>query len=228
MLEKSLPRLLLFLAILELAFVIHEYGHLQEFQKRNVPIREFSLGIGPALYQYDTGSYTISVRAFPIKAYVAPTEEGDRIFRSTASFLDKMTVDLAGIRNNLLVGLIGLWLFQILGYWGKRISAKKCVTEFILSPLKLVMRFVAFVLGCVTFGAINISEKFVLSTGNVHLRPSIRSIIRFNLMLGIFNLLPLPLLDGGRFAEESLQAAGYDFNLADYPWYAVAIFLVVM
>ena len=69
---KTLLRVLLSLLMLESALVIHEYGHLREFYKRGVPVKEFSLGIGPRLYQYQTDSLlTVSFRLIPIIAYVS-------------------------------------------------------------------------------------------------------------------------------------------------------------
>lgn len=108
---KKFLKVVAFILILESAFVIHEYGHLREFQKRGIPVKEFSLGIGPVLYQHHGNEFTISIRAIPIAAYVAPTKVGEELFETTLSAWDKFVIFSAGVRNNLIVALFLVFLF---------------------------------------------------------------------------------------------------------------------
>lgn len=217
-LTKSLLRVLLSLLILESAFTIHEYGHLREFQKRGVPVKEFSLGIGPRLYSYQTdSSLTVSFRLIPIMAYVAPTEEGGNLFKQEGRLWDKIAVDAAGVRNNFLVGLAVVLLLQVLGWRRGNFSAKELARTAMVTPFKIPLRFVAFLVGCVTWGRVNLAEKFLLSTGGIDPPKPLRSFIFWNLTLGLFNLAPIPPLDGGHVLEAILLSVGANIYIPEIP-----------
>ena len=215
---KTLLRVLLSLLILESAFAIHEYGHLREFQKRGVPVKEFSLGIGPIMYQYQTdSSLTISFRLIPIMAYVAPTEEGGNLFKKQGSLWDKVAVDAAGVRNNFLVGLAIVLFLQVLSWRRGNLSIKELAGTAIVTPFKIPLRFVAFLVGCVTWGRVNLAERFLLSTGGIDPPKPLKSLILWNLTLGLFNLAPIPPLDGGHALEAILLSAGANIYIPEIP-----------
>ena len=215
---KTLLRVLLSLLILESAFAIHEYGHLREFQKRGVPVKEFSLGIGPRLYQYQTdSSLTISFRLIPIMAYVAPTEEGGNLFKKQGPLWDKIAVDVAGVRNNFLVGLAVVLFLQFLGWRRGNLSKKEFARVAMVTPFKIPLRFVAFLVGCITWGRVNMAEKFLLSTGGIDPPKPIKSFILWNLTLGLINLAPIPPLDGGHALEAILLSVGANIYIPEIP-----------
>lgn len=125
--DKALMRIIGFIVLLPAlltVFTIHEYGHLQEMQKRGVAIEEFSLGIGPLMYQYQGKEFPISFRAIPIMAYVSPSKEGFE-YLATLSVHDRISIYAAGVRNNLAVGMCMLVFFQILGYRHGRLSSRE-------------------------------------------------------------------------------------------------------
>ncbi len=207
---RTLWKVLLFLLILESAFAIHEYGHLREFQKRDVPIKEFSLGIGPLVYQYQTDSslMAISFRLIPIMAYVAPTEKGGAQFKKEGSLRDRIAVDVAGVRNNFLAGFLAILFLQVLGWKMGKLSLKELVITMATTPFKIVLRFVAFLIGCLTIGRVNIVERFLISTGGIDPPRHLKDFIFWNLTLGFFNLLPIAPLDGGHALEAVMHSAG--------------------
>ncbi|MEK7193328.1 MAG: site-2 protease family protein [Patescibacteria group bacterium] len=210
--------MLLSLLILESAFAIHEYGHLREFQKRGVPVKEFSLGIGPRLYQYQTdSSLTISFRLIPIMAYVAPTEEGGNLFRKQGTLWDKVAVDAAGVRNNFLVGLAIVFFMQVLGWKKGNLSIKELTGTAAVTPFKILLRFIAFLVGCVTWGRVNLAERFLLSTGGIDPPKPLKSFILWNLTLGFLNLAPIPPLDGGHVLEAILFSIGANIHIPEIP-----------
>lgn len=216
-LAKILLRALLSLLILESALVIHEYGHLREFQKRGVPVKEFSLGIGPRLYSYQDSSLTVSFRLIPIMAYVAPTEEGGILFKKEGRLGDKIAVAGAGVRNNFLVGLAVVLFLQVLGWRRGSFSTKQLVRTAVVTPFKIPLRFVAFLVGCMTWGRINLAEKFLLSTGGIDPPKPLKSFIAWNLTLGFFNLAPIPPLDGGHALEAVLLSVGANIYIPEIP-----------
>lgn len=225
---KTLLRVLLSLLILEFVFAIHEYGHLREFQKRGVPVKEFSLGIGPRLYQYQIdSSLAISFRLIPITAYVAPTEEGGSLFKKEGRLWDKIAVDAAGVRNNFLVGLAIVLFLQVLGWRRGNLSIKELAGTAAVTPFKILLRFLVFLVGCVTWGRVNLAERFLLSTGGIDAPRPLKSFILWNLTLGLFNLVPIPPLDGSHTLKAILLSVGANVHIPEIPKLVGIILLAV-
>lgn len=91
--------------------------------------------------------------------------------------------------------------------------------EFLISIAGVVTNFILAVLGVLLL-------KFLPITPFVHLiAPYIIYLISFNVMIAIFNLLPIPPLDGSKiiasFAPESLREA--IFNLEKYGFFLILI-----
>lgn len=224
---KTVLQALLSLLILESAFAIHEYGHLTEFQKRDIPVKEFSLGIGPPVYQHQTASFVISFRLIPIMAYVAPTEKAGNLFREQGSLWDKIAVDAAGVRNNFMMGLIIVLFLQVLGCTKGNLSLRELVGTAAVTPFKILLRFSSFLIGCITLGHVNLAEKFLLSTGGIDPPKPLKQLIIYNLMLGFFNLAPIPPLDGGHVTQALLLSAGNHIHIPHIPdFIGIALFVV--
>ena len=213
---KFVAKIIAFLFILEVVFIAHEFGHLREFQKRNVPIKEVSLGIGPVLFQYQTQSLmNVSIRLIPIMAYVLPTDDGFKAFKEQATFWDKFVVYTAGVRNNFLVGLMMLIVYQFIGWRRGRLSTKELVKTVLITPVKIVGGLFAVLIYCITWNRVNLTDKVLLSTGGIKPTFWLKLFIAINLTLGMINAAPIPPLDGGRVLEAVWQAAGADLNLSD-------------
>ena len=66
-----------FAVLLTIIVIVHELGHLITAKYFNVYCSEFSIGMGPAIYQNKKGETTFSVRALPIGGFVQMAgEEG--------------------------------------------------------------------------------------------------------------------------------------------------------
>lgn len=221
-------RVLFTLLILEFSLAVHEYGHLKEFQKRGVPIEEFSLGIGPRLYSYQTdSSVTVNLRLVPIMAYVAPTEQGGALFEREGSLWDKIIVDTAGVWNNFFVGLVVVFFLQVFGWSRGNLSTRELAWTMLVTPFKISLRFAAFLIGCATLGYVNVAEKFLLSTGGINPPESLKQLTIWNLMLGIFNLVPVPPLDGGAALQAVLFSVGADIYIPHIsPLVAFLLFVI--
>lgn len=66
-----------FLFMLSVIVVIHEFGHFMMAKKFGVYCNEFSIGMGPALYQKKGKETTFSIRAIPFGGYVMMAGEQD-------------------------------------------------------------------------------------------------------------------------------------------------------
>ena len=72
--------LLLLVVILGIIISVHEFGHFIAAKKCGVHVDEFSLGMGPLLFEYKPkkSETTYSLRLFPIGGYVAMAEKYDK------------------------------------------------------------------------------------------------------------------------------------------------------
>ncbi len=205
---KTVVRIAKFICILEVVFIIHEYGHLREFQKQGVPIQEFSLGIGPIICEYKTTSFAIQLRPIPIMAYVATTDEGGKIFNERASLWNKIIVHCAGVRNNFLVGVSVLFFLQWLGWRKGYISTKELVCSIAKTPILIGARLIVFLVGCATLGYVNLVDKVLVPTGEIRPWWPVSVFTGLNIWLAILNIVPVFPLDGGRVASAIVGAIG--------------------
>lgn len=68
---------IMFILLLMVIVVVHEFGHLITAKHFNVYCSEFSIGMGPALYQNKNNETVFSIRALPLGGYVQMAgEEG--------------------------------------------------------------------------------------------------------------------------------------------------------
>jgi len=67
--------LLIFILVLGVIIVIHELGHFYFAKKAGILCHEFSIGMGPALYQKRKGETIYSIRSIPIGGYVSMAGE---------------------------------------------------------------------------------------------------------------------------------------------------------
>ncbi len=99
-------------AILAFGLLIffHEMGHFLTAKAGSVRVNEFSVCMGPAIWQRQRGETTYSLRCIPIGGYCAlegETEKSDdpRAF-SNAGVLKKLAVLVAGSASNFLIGFL--------------------------------------------------------------------------------------------------------------------------
>lgn len=69
-------RLLLMLGTLSVIIAVHEFGHAVAMRAYDVPVKEFAVGIGPAVWQTSIdGGTVVSIRALPLGGYTEPDED---------------------------------------------------------------------------------------------------------------------------------------------------------
>jgi regulator of sigma E protease len=67
--------LILFILVLGINILIHEYAHFYFARKAGILCHEFAIGMGPAIYQKKKGETLYAVRAIPLGGYVAMAGE---------------------------------------------------------------------------------------------------------------------------------------------------------
>jgi len=100
--------MVVFLFVLGLVIMIHEFGHFIMAKRANILCHEFSLGMGPVLYSKRKGETLYSIRAIPFGGYVMMAGEemekeivkpGDKIRIITNQF-NKVTKIVLDIEND--------------------------------------------------------------------------------------------------------------------------------
>lgn len=74
---SNILNIIYFVLILSVIIIVHELGHLMAAKKFGVYCKEFSIGMGPIVWQKQKGETAWSIRALPIGGFVAMAgEEG--------------------------------------------------------------------------------------------------------------------------------------------------------
>ena len=151
---------------------IHEFGHYLMLRIFHVPVKEFSIGIGPLLYQHK-GTTTWSLRAIPFMAYV------DFDLKNSYTQLviwKKLVILSAGIIGNLVLALF-------------------CIITIWLNPSVLDALFLTFNthlgIGPISFFIL------IMHVTNYGFAATILFLGIFSLFAGIISILPIPGFDGG-------------------------------
>ena len=115
------------LVVFLLVVMLHEFGHFTVAKLSGIKVNEFSIGMGPKLFQKQKGETAYSLRALPIGGYVAMEgeEESSHDPRSfnNAPILKRMAVVLAGAFMNFILAFLAFTIiFSIVGYGSNEID----------------------------------------------------------------------------------------------------------
>lgn len=115
------------LLVFLLVVMLHEFGHFSIAKLSGIKVNEFSIGMGPKIYQKQKGETFYSLRALPVGGYVAMEGEEEnshdpRAFNNV-SIVKRMAVVLAGAFMNFVLAFIAFTLiFSIAGYGSSEIE----------------------------------------------------------------------------------------------------------
>lgn len=119
--------LILFLLILGLIVLVHEFGHFIVAKKTGIYVYEFSIGFGPKLFSFkrknDETEYMIKL--IPLGGYVAMAGEEDlgeddrlkipddrKLYNK--SWIQRFLVMVAGVTNNFILGFLLLFIMGLI------------------------------------------------------------------------------------------------------------------
>lgn len=115
---------LYFILVLDITILVHEFGHYLFARKNGVYIYEFSLGMGPQLWKWNSKKYhtVYSIRAFPIGGYVSMAgediEDKNQISKEQQmiykSWWQRLQIIAAGVIFNFLLAIILLFITALL------------------------------------------------------------------------------------------------------------------
>ncbi len=183
--------------------LLHELGHLLAARGVGIPVAQFSVGFGPAVWRRRWRGTEWCLRIVPLGGYVVPSLEEEE-FRSVP-LGRQLTFFLGGPVANLL-GAVGLACALQLAREGWSLS-------LLWQPIVETFRFTWAVLGSLStladhpetvsgpIGIIAQGSGYVVAGAGVELA------LALSVSLAILNLLPVPILDGGQIVLAGLEAA---------------------
>lgn len=215
------------------SLIIHEIAHGIAMQKNGIVIQEMSLGLfkkiglGPFRHPKIFGGASLYVTPLLLGAYVAPyPAEGKKLEKMPLS--KRLDVYCAGPGSNLLFSSLLFFIYEAIVFGQTAPTAVGLVGIFTLiliwftynQYLRKFLNYVVMPLIGLVLVAIIISGLFSTPTETVggpimmvsETKQSVTSVARAILMgallsfsIGIFNLLPLFPLDGGRIIRAYLE-----------------------
>lgn len=191
---------------ISLVIMIHELGHFLFAQFFNVPAPLFSIGFGPALWSFPIGQTTFQIALLPLGGYV----ELDQYALALQPYMHKMLIVFAGVLFNILfAGLIFLYY---------ALNKKPTLPENTSPTDTNNNPSVIGPIGIITM----IGESLTISP---HLFWTLLSILSLN--IGLFNILPLPFLDGGKALIFTIEAIMGKTISPTLLWYVTITFLAL-
>lgn len=132
--------ILIAILVLGVIIFIHELGHFLTAKFFKMPVSEFSIGMGPQVYSYDTMKTTYSFRAIPIGGFVniegmevdSKVEDG---FNSKPAYA-RFIVLIAGVFMNFLLAFIIMFISIYSN--GKYVPSEKAIIGNVFKEAKAV------------------------------------------------------------------------------------------
>jgi regulator of sigma E protease len=194
-----------FLIVITIIIGVHELGHLIAARLCGVPVYKFSIGFGPRLYTIKRGDTEYIFSLIPIGGYVSFSKDSDSDFdvMRTISPVKSIIIGLSGSVFNMILAFI--LTFGILFVYADAsliLSINKAI-DF-LSNLMAIWVNSAKDITSNLGGPISIAK----STGDAAqegIIPLILLTAAYSYMIGLFNLLPIPVLDGGQIAISVIE-----------------------
>lgn len=194
----------------------HEAAHMLVSKFFKVKVNKFALGFGPTLLSKKIGETSYELRLLPLGGFVQchgenPESKVKRGFFSL-SWWKRSLIALAGPIASLFLGVFMLWLVLLTGGWPMLAALTKAlsITAFVF---KATFQFLtgttphALQTAAATGGLSGPIMIVKILSDSLHtgIRMFVYVLSMVSLSLGMFNLLPLPMLDGGHVFLYTLE-----------------------
>jgi regulator of sigma E protease len=193
------------LALLSLLILLHELGHLVAAKRAGIPVAGFSVGLGPKLWTRRWGQVEYSLRALPLGGFVMLDVTDEEELRAIP-LRKRLAFYLGGPLANLLAALpalavlngiaSGASFYQLAVLPFRQVAASCWQLLGVLASLPSHLESLSGVFGIVVEGG-----RLAQSGKGLEIA------ISLSISLAVFNLLPIPVLDGGQITMAILEKA---------------------
>ena len=189
---------------------IHELGHWSMCHLFGVETPEFSIGFGPTILEHQFGTTKFVLAALPIGGFVEiagmrhPQPGKEAVSFATQPYKHKVLIMLGGILFNIIFAFI---IFMLIGFIPPHIKQDPKIEPAAPEPtpepetLRQQKRPHSAVVG--PLGIIKIASQSL----DYGLPFYFYFLALLSLNLAIFNLFPIPMLDGGQLLISTIETA---------------------
>ena len=113
---------LIFVLILSLLIIVHEFGHFIAARKNGVRVENFSLGFGPQIFKKKKNGTEYSISLIPLGGYVKMAGDSQTEYQGKAdeyfakSVGSRFQIIFCGPFLNYVLGLLFFWCILFVGY----------------------------------------------------------------------------------------------------------------
>ena len=183
--------------VIGLLIAIHEYGHLLAAKLCGIPVKRFSIGFGPKLFGFERGETSYWFSLIPFGGYVLPALE-DTDFRRLPTY-KRITFALGGPVANIAGAFVGLFLIGLTQFHLGLFHAVSFAATQLMRGLQQQLHGLSTLFS--DFEQLS-GLVGIVAVGGAQFGSTLANLLTFsvliNISLAVFNLLPLPPLDGGR------------------------------
>ncbi len=178
--------------------VVHELGHLIAARLVSIPVKTFSIGFGPRLIGVTRGGIDYRLSWIPLGGYIEPVMATEEELYAIPLFR-RVIFALGGVAANIVFAVLMLCAYRMLSQDIPLASAfflagKNTISFLLLlfASLPSLMTNSGELAGII--GMVRQGGSFI--DGNALQIFNFAGLLSLN--LAVFNLLPLPVLDGGK------------------------------
>ena len=196
---------LLVFAVIQGLILLHEAGHFVAARAVGMPVARFSVGMGPRLWGFRWRGTEFVLGALPLGGYVLPDlVEADDYYR--IPLWRRIVFALGGPLANLLLALP---LFLVLNVLRDGVSFHGALVAPFVQTAELCLRVLSAIPQLFRQPDAVSGVVGIVHQGGEYVRMDptrgLFFAIAMTLNLGIFNLLPLPILDGGKIVLDVIH-----------------------
>lgn len=219
--------------LIGLAILIHELGHLLAAKMLGIPIARFSIGFGPALWRINRNGTEYRLALLPCGGYVLPEAKNASDFLAVAAW-KRGVFAIAGPVANLLACVL---LFAAINAIVDNTSLYRLLvlpftqtSKAFISLWHVLPMIFAQPEAISGIGRVVADGTQIVAAGKIE---AMTFLIIINLNLAVFNLLPLPPLDGGKILLNLLEIVHPRSRRLQVPltligWAAIIIFAILI
>ncbi len=206
-------------AVFAVGFVIlaHEFGHLVAAKLTGISVRVFSVGFGPRLFGMTRGGTEYRFSLVPLGGYVMPDIEDENAFFDLP-ILSRVMLAAGGPAASLV---LPLFCFAFAGVLRSGFGIDTVVINPFARTAEIFWRTASIMPLLFSHHGELSGIAGVVSQGGRYIGSSIENLLSFagfvSINLAVLNLLPIPVLDGGKIVLYSLEKLNRKFVKLHYP-----------